>query len=341
VFVPSDTTDFTGSYNTTSLTITQEDAASTYTGPTAYNTACPTCTSTTVPLTATIQDITAINSGTDPNPGNILNAHVIFYDTISDSTLCTASLSLVNPLDPKTAIASCSFTATITGSNVSTGYSISVLVGSGGATDGYYVCGNTDDTPCDIGEGLTVSEPSATSFVTGGGWIKLSSSAGAVAGTAGAHNNFGFGIHYNKNGTALQGNFNTVFRSTLVPSSDTCSAGPGGVHVYQINSTALNAKGSSLSVSLNSKGGGGSASLIAKGVLTDITNPLAPCTIDTGGALQVGVFDNGLPSGQSTPPDNISISLTPSAGGTAWYISNWTGGKVTLQALNGGNISVH
>ena len=102
----------------------------------------------------------------------------------------------------------------------------------------------------------------------------------------------------------------------------------------------LNAKGSSLSVSLNSKGAGGSATLIAKGILTDVTNPLAQCLIDTGGALQVGMTDSGLPTGQ-LPADTISISLTPSAGGTVWYISNWTGGKVTLQALDGGNISVH
>ena len=83
-----------------------------------------------MPLTATIQDITAIDPTVDPNAGNILNAHVIFYDTVSNTTLCTAALSLVNPGDTKTATASCSFTANITGSNVSTTYSISVLVGS-------------------------------------------------------------------------------------------------------------------------------------------------------------------------------------------------------------------
>ena len=116
-------------------------------------------------------------------------------------------------------------------------------MGRGSSTDGYYVCGNTDDTPCDIGESLTVAEPSATSFVTGGGYLKLISSAGQVPGTAGSHNNFGFGIHYNKGGTALQGNFNTVFRSTAVPANDTCAAGPDGIHVYQINSAASEREG--------------------------------------------------------------------------------------------------
>src|SRR5438445_9027329 len=129
-------------------------------------------------------------------------------------------------------------------------------------------------------------------MMTCGGYLELQNSAGTIAGDSNTKNNFGFNVKYNKSGTNLQGNINTIVRRK---ESD------GIQHVYQI-------KGNSMT-SLSTQGNGtsanpGIATFNGKASINDITNPLNVISIDGNATLQVNMIDNGDP-GSWTTPDTI------------------------------------
>ena len=71
---------------------------------------------------------------------------------------------------------------------------------------GYYTRNSSADfVPIDV------YQPNGD-FITGGGYITLTSASGLKAGDAGTKNNFGFNVKYNAGGTNLQGNINTIIR---------------------------------------------------------------------------------------------------------------------------------
>lgn len=55
---------------------------------------------------------------------------------------------------------------------------------------------------------VTVAKPLTSSFITGGGYLLMTQSAGMYAGQLGTKNNVGFNVKYNKAGTKLQGSIN-------------------------------------------------------------------------------------------------------------------------------------
>jgi hypothetical protein len=73
-----------------------------------------------------------------------------------------------------------------------------------------------------------------------------------------------------------------------------------------------------------------------KANIQDITNPLAPISIDGNGTLQVKLTDIGEP-GKS---DTISITIWNKSGGL-WFSSNWNGTMSIEQLLGGGNVIAH
>src|SRR5439155_20324172 len=101
-----------------------------------------------------------------------------------------------------------------TGNSGGTTYTIGTIVGNS-TTEGYYKRNNNAHDAV-----VTVSQPIGTGFITGGGYLVASSSAGTYAATAGTKDNFGFNVKFNMSGTNLQGNFNSIVRQ--------------GSHVYQI-----------------------------------------------------------------------------------------------------------
>ena len=74
-----------------------------------------------------------------------------------------------------------------------------------------------------------MAQPQTSSFITGGGYLVMSSSSGLYPGTAGSKANFGYNVKYNKNGTNLQGSVNIIVRS--------------GGRVYQIKGTTISSLG--------------------------------------------------------------------------------------------------
>ncbi len=299
---------------TTPLTITKEDAFAYYTGALYASTSCTTCSTAKVTLAATIKDITAVLPGSDGNGGDIRNATVQFVDRgNSDAVLCSANVGLVNLADPLVGTAVCTWYA-----NLGTANAINPNVGI--IVNNYYTRNSSDDDTV-----ITVAKPLAN-FITGGGYLLLSSSAGQVAGASGKKNNFGFNVKFNKQGTNLQGNINTIVRSDVLPPMSCPQT--AGLHVYQVKGNAM----TSLSVNTTY----GKATFNGKANITDITNSLAPCTVDGNAKLQVTMDDNGEPGAA----DLIGITVWNKYGGL-WFASKWDGTKTVEQLLGGGNLVVH
>jgi len=299
--------------------ITQEDARATYTGAMFASTSSATSSTATVTLSATIQDITAVSgdSSSDPNAGDIRNATVKFvYSststiTASSPTACVPTgVGLVNLADLKTGTATCNWSIDI-GSGDSVGYTIGIVV------EGYYTRFSTSEATL-----VTVSKP-LSNFITGGGRLVMSSSAGLYPGQQGTNNNFGFNVKYNKGGTNLQGNMNTIIRN--------------GGRVYQIKGNSMTSLAVQPTPCPNATSTSPcTATFNGKGSIQDITDPLNVIPVDGNATLQVTMTDNGEPGSG----DAIGITVWNKNGGL-WFSSNWNGTKTVEQLLGGGNLVIH
>jgi hypothetical protein len=290
------------------IIVAQEDARVTYTGLLFTSTSCPTCSAATLTLAATVQDISVTaDAAGDTWPGDIRNADVTFVDRDTNATLCTANVGLVNPGDLQTGTATCNIGVDL-GTADSKTYNIGIVINR------WYTRNSTADDTL-----VTVSRPLSTSFITGGGFLRLSSSAGSKAGDPGSRANFGFNVKYNQGGRNLQGKLNLIVRRTEAD---------GLVHVYQIRSNSLG--------SLTVDPATGKASVTSKATIKDVTNPAASITLDGNATLQFTMDDNGEPG----TSDTIGITIWNKSGGL-WFASMWNGVKTVEQLLNGGNLVVH
>lgn len=280
---------------TQTLTVTQEDARAAHTGLTYVTTASATTSTATVVLTATIQDITAVDAASDAYAGDIRNAKVTFINRDTGVAIATGvAVVLVNSADTRTGTATYSWTPNI-GTADAKQYTIGVIV-----TD-YYTRDNSADNT--VG---TVMKPTAGSL-GGGGLIVNSGSTGTYAGDAGLKTNFGLNVKYNKSGTNLQGNVNIIVRSQG--------------RVYQIKSNSI----TSLSQTQLANNGGALATFNSKATLADITNPTSPIALGGNLNLQIQALDKGEPGSN----DQIAATLYD---GTTLLFS--TGGQKALAGGN-------
>jgi len=288
--------------------VQQEDARATYTGALFASTSSVSVNTASVTLAATIQDITAVDPASDANPGDIRNATIAFVNRdAGNAVLCTAPIGLVNPADPKTGTATCTWNANI-GNADSAQFTVGIVVNN------YYTRNASADNTV-----VTVSKPLASEFITGGGYLVLTNSVGQKAGDAGSKNNFGFNVKYNKAGTNLQGNMNIIVRS--------------GGRVYQIKGNAL----TSLTTQPSPCAGTICAAIFnGKANIQDITNPNNPISVDGNATLQVTLTDRGEPGSN----DSIAITVWNKSGGV-WFASKWDGAKTVEQTIAGGNLVVH
>ena len=294
---------------TAPLTITPEDARAYYTGACFVGTQGVNSLNAIVTLSATFKDITAVigDPSYDPYAGDIRNATVTFINR-DNNTIIAANVpfGLVNPADSKIAVATYNWNITISGNSQS--FTIGIIIG------GYYTRNSSTENTV-----ITVSQP-IPNFVTGGGYLILSNSAGIKSGDVGSKNNFGFNAKYNQRGNTLQGNINSIVRKTEID----------GLHVYQIKGNRLT------SLAVQPAVTGGKATINSKASITDITNPLAPISIDGNGSMQLKMTDRGEPG----TSDSISITIWNKNGGL-WYASNWNGTRTIEQVLDGGNLRVN
>jgi hypothetical protein len=286
---------------TTTLTIAKEDAVATYTGSVFASTACVTCSTATVTLSATVQDISAVpgDPATDDEEGDIRHATVTFEIVETGQTYPGVPVGLVTAGDTKTGTATKNVTVDLGGSDSD---SFTILV----TLDGYYTSAVEQSV-------MTVAKPLGDSFITGGGYVVLSQSAGMYAGQPGTKNNFGFNVKYNRNGRRLQGRINTLVRNNG--------------HVYQIKGNAM--------TSLATNPATGVATFNGMANIQDVTDPLNPISIDGNATLQVTMTDRGEPGNM----DTIGITVWNKDGGL-WFSNNWTGTATAEQSLAGGNVVV-
>lgn len=295
---------------TAPLTINPEDARAYYTGACFAGTQSVNSYNAIVTLSATFKDITAVvgDPAWDPYAGDLRNATISFINR-DNNTIIAANVpfGLVNPSDPTIAVATYNWNVTISGNSQT--FTVGIIIG------GYYTRNSSADNTI-----LTVSLPAAD-FVTGGGYLVLSSAAGIKAGDVGSKNNFGFNAKYNRRGNTLQGNVNSIVRKTEID----------GLHIYQIKCNNLT------SISVQSSGTGtGKATINGRANIQDITNPLAPIGIDNDGSLQIKLTDSGQPGTY----DSIAITIWNRNGGL-WYASKWNTTRTIEQVLGGGNLSVN
>jgi Metallo-peptidase family M12B Reprolysin-like/Secretion system C-terminal sorting domain len=295
---------------TTPLTINPEDARAYYTGACSVSTTGVNTGTAIVTLSATFKDITAVlgDPDWDPNAGDLRNATISFINRDNNMIIAAnVPFGLVDPADPTIAVATYNWNVNI-GTATSKIYTVGIIIG------GYYIRNNSADNTV-----IVVSKP-VSDFVAGGGYLILSSPGGIKAGDIGSKQNFGFTAKFNKRGTNLQGHMNSIIRKT-----------EGGVlHTYQIKVNKLT------SLSVQKTVPGGTATFNGKAILTDITDPLAPVTVDANGTLQVKMTDNGSPG----TTDSIAITIWNKLGGL-WYSSNWNSTTTIKQVLDGGNLSVN
>ena len=293
------------------LIVTHEDARVTFTGALFASTASTTSSAANVTLAATIQDITAVDATSDSNPGDIRNATVTFVNRdASNATLCTATIGLANSADLKTGTTTCTWQLNLTGDSQSTNIGIVI--------SGYYVRNSSDDDVV-----VTVSKPLTSDFITGGGYLVLTNSAGEKAGAAGSKANFGFNVKFNKSGKNLQGNINVIIRN--------------GGRVYQIKGNAMDSLAVQPTPCVNATATAPcTATFNGKANIQDITDPNNPVSVDGNATLQVVMTDKGDPGSN----DSMAITVWNKSGGL-WFASKWDGTKTIEQTLGNGNLVVH
>jgi hypothetical protein len=262
-----------------------------------------------VTLSATIQDITAVpaDPAYDIYPGDIRNATVTFINRDTNTVIVSnLPVGLVSSGDAKTGTATYNWSVNI-GSVDSQQFTIGIIVTN------YYTRNNSmDDTVVTVSKWIPGS-------ITGGGYLVMQKSAGLYPGGVGTKNNFGFNVKNASNGP--KGNINTIIRNNG--------------RVYQIKGNSM----TSLSIKLPPPPAttpAPTATFNGKANIQDITNPLAPISIDGNATLQVTMTDNGEPGSS----DTIAITVWNKSGGM-WFSSSWTGTTTLEQILGGGNLQVH
>jgi hypothetical protein len=322
------TDDDTGEASTTlRIEVLPEDARVWYVGPTFAATTSARDGSATVELRATIRDITSAVPPTDPEwdpwPGDIRKAEMRFVERgdgqFVDVALCEADAvdEVFDPFDVfdterSIGVGSCEWTADI-GNSDAAQFTVGTVAG------GYYARDDTrDDTV------VTIAKP-LDDFITGGGYLVLSESAGMFAGADASVANFGFHVKFNKSRTNLHGGVTLIVR------------GEDG-RVYRIKSNAMD----SLGIDEH-----GRAQFESKANLYDVTGD--DQTFEVGGnyVLQMTMHDR---SGDGLD-DTIGFSLWDvrrtgngrNATTTRFLLfsSHWDGNQTLEQRLDGGNVVVH
>ncbi|MDQ3871838.1 MAG: hypothetical protein M3301_09530, partial [Chloroflexota bacterium] len=289
-------------YTAGTLTVTEEDARAAYTGTIFAWTSSATTTTVAVSLSTTVRDITAVtgDSAYDAAAGDVRYARVRFVNRDNGAVLCdNLQVNLVDT-DPKVGTAACSWTV-----NVGTADSVSQTIGI--VVIGYYKRNASTENAV-----VTVSRP-LSGLTTGGGYLVKNS----------RRTDFGFSARYNESTAALQGGVRLIVRASG--------------KVYQVKGGTITSLVTHPCTAATSPSNTcpSTATVSGKGSIQDITNALAPISVDTNATFQVTLTDKGEPG--ST--DTVGITVW-NAAGTLWFSSNWDGTKTVEQVLTGGNLAV-
>ena len=296
---------------TKTFAILPERACATYTGVMNASTGSINSTKATLLLSATVV------ADADGNTGDIRNALISFL--ANGVLIKQLPVGLVNQGDLAVGSASTEYTYEL-GTQQGATVTIAVLI------SGYYR--NKLSSECfDITE-VTISKP-GTDFITGGGYLLLQSGkhAGTIKADDNSKNNFGFNVKYNKKGTNLQGNINTIVRKTQLDYNAELDVYENVVHKIQIKGTAL----TSLAIS-----SGINAEFTGKAVAQDVTDPNNVVSLGGNLVMKVLMTDNGEPGTN----DLLSMTVFDKDGGVL-FSSRWENNQPTKQLIASGNLQVN
>ena len=317
---------------TTTLTVTQEDARIIYTGDMIKAAESTNATSVSFDLIANIYDISAARFGSDPasDPfaGDIRNARVQFVNSDNESNITLNTTSWYDVTDLVVAGDTRIGTIMVPGGLTISGLSnnspsrqirIGIVV-----DNGYYIRNSEEDDVV-----ITAYLPNGD-FITGGGYLVTTASAGRKASDDNKKVSFGYNVKFNKTGKNLQGSMNIIFRRTEAD---------GKVHNYQIKANAMQSLGVNTTNPLSM-----TAEYVSKVSVKDLNSSNSNGDADLGGnkLLYVKLVDNGDPGTN----DMISFVLVngndnPNILSNIIWSSNWTGDMTEMLNLDGGNLVVH
>gem|GEM_PF-6647183 len=318
---------FNGSYDLDDCEVKQEDALVEYNGSQYFTTASATTMTGTVTVAASVNDI---NDGSDKR-GDIRKAKATFRDGGAGGSLIGSAnlpVGLVTPNVLTNGISAATQNYTLNSNEASSGGKIlQVWVG---ASD-HYKGADAGPTP------VTLALP-GQDFVTGGGNLVLTNSAGTYAGTLNSKMNFGFAMKWNKSGKNLQGQINIVFRKWQLYN------GEWQWRVYQAKSNAIS---SMAVVEVGSNGQPASATnpavfrkaiINTKANLKDVTDPLNNGDLGGNHNLVLEAWDHITANGGTS--DKISVMLMGATTNELLFSSSWLSNATAAQTITGGNINV-
>ena len=318
---------FNGSYDLDDCEVKQEDALVEYNGSQYFTTASATTMTGTVTVAASVNDI---NDGSDKR-GDIRKAKATFRDGGPGGSLIGSAnlpVGLVTPNVLTNGISAATQNYTLNSNEASSGGKIlQVWVG---ASD-HYKGADAGPTP------VTLALP-GQDFVTGGGNLVLTNSAGTYAGTLNSKMNFGFAMKWNKSGKNLQGQINIVFRKWQLYN------GEWQWRVYQAKSNAIS---SMAVVEVGSNGQPASATnpavfrkaiINTKANLKDVTDPLNNGDLGGNHNLVLEAWDHITANGGTS--DKISVMLMGATTNELLFSSSWVSNATAAQTITGGNINV-
>jgi Fe-S cluster assembly iron-binding protein IscA len=318
---------FNGSNDQDNCEVKQEDAVVEYNGSQYFTTSSATTMGGSVTLVASLNDI---DDGSDKR-GDIRKSKATFRDGgPSGNVLGSANLTvgLVTPGTLTNGLSATTQSYTLNSNEAGSGGKIfQVWVG---ASD-HYKGADAGPTP------VTLALP-GQDFVTGGGHLVVTNSAGTYAGTVNSKMNFGFTMKWNKSGKNLQGNINIVFRKWQLYN------GVWQWRVYQAKSNAVNSM-AVVEVGSNGQPVSGTnpaafrkAIINTKANLKDVTDPLN--NIDLGGNhnLSLDAWDHITANGGTS--DKINVTLMGSTTNELLFSSGWSSNATQAQTITGGNVNV-
>jgi hypothetical protein len=319
---------FNGSNDQDNCEVKQEDAIVEYNGSQYFTTASSTTLTGSITVAASLNDI---DDGSDKR-GDIRKAKATFRDGGPGGIVIGSANLPVGLVNPGVLTNGLSATTqnniTLNSNEASSGGKIfQVWVG---ASD-HYTGADAGPTP------VTLALP-GQDFVTGGGHLVVTNSAGTYAGTPNSKMNFGFTMKWNKSGKNLQGNINIVFRKWQLYN------GVWQWRVYQAKSNAINSM-AVVEVGANGQPVSGTnpaafrkAIINTKANLKDVTDPLA--NIDLGGNhnLTLDALDHITANGGIS--DKISVTLMGATTNELLFSSSWSSNATQSQTITGGNINV-
>lgn len=184
------------------------------------------------------------------------------------------------------------------------------------ATD---LCGNTTE----IQFMVTVLEVTEKPLmVSGGGHIKVSSSAGEYAASSDSKTNFGFNVKYYEQSGTYSGDLNLVFRDFAHKSSKTVYQAVGeSFSSLEINHLSMTSATATFTGTVN---------------VYNVSDSDYPVLLAADANIEVSATDNGEPGRY----DMVGFTITDE-GGVLLYSSNWDGSDTNEITLSGGNIKIH